>query len=399
MNVDTARPVRDTAARDTRLDFFRGLAMFIIFIAHVPDNPWNSWIPARFGWSSGAELFVFCSGLASAFAFGSVFTEHGYRAGLKRIVYRIWQIYWAHVGLFLVIVSITLAASQMSGIDYVEKLFLTWFFDDPRNALPAFLTLRFIPNLLDILPMYMVVLAAVPLVMALARIHPALVAFFSLALWLTVQITGLNLPARTGQNFGWYFNPLAWQAMFFTGFAFGMGWFPRPTLRQGWLFKVCAAFIVLSIPVTFWGILDAVPLLASLNTWLMPDHQPTSLHWLRYVHLLATAYVALTLLEPRRYLLNTALANPVLTVGRQSLATFLASLAMAWTAGILLDWAGRSVLNVALVNILGLLGVYVIACIVSVMKAKPPRTMPRAQASAEADKAERPGSARHIAAG
>jgi hypothetical protein len=366
MSADTAR-----RARDTRLDFFRGLTMFIIFIAHIPENPWNSWIPARFGWSSGAELFVFCSGLASSLAFGSIFVKHGYWAGLKRIIYRIWQIYWAHIGLFLAIVSITLAASEISDIDYVEKLFLNWFFEDPRKALPAFLTLRFIPNLLDILPMYIVVLAAVPLVMALARIHPALVALVSIGLWLMVQITGINLPARAGQDFGWYFNPMAWQMLFFTGFAFGMGWLPYPRLQQGLLFKACVAFIVLSIPLTFWWALEVVPLLETINTWLMPDHQPTSLHWLRYVHLLALAYVALTLIEPRRHVLDTAIARPILTVGRQSLATFLASMAMAWTAGIMLDWAGRSMLNVSLVNTFGLLGVYAIARIVTAMKAKP----------------------------
>jgi hypothetical protein len=377
MPPDTARP-----SRDKRLDFFRGLAMFIIFIAHVPDNPWNAWIPARLGWSSGAELFVFCSGIASALAFGSVFVKHGYWAGLKRIVYRIWQIYWAHIGLFMVIVYVTLVASSMSGTDYVEKLFLNWFFEDPRKALPAFLTLRFIPNLLDILPMYIVVLSGVPLVIALARIHPALVAVVSFSLWLMVQLTGVNLPAQAGQDFGWYFNPLAWQALFFTGFAFGMGWLPYPKLQQGLLFKACVAFIVLSIPVTFWWSIETIPLMGVINDWLMPDHQPTSLHWLRYVHLLATAYVALTLLEPRPHVLDTAIAKLILTVGKQSLATFLASLVMAWTAGILLDWAGRSMLNVSLVNIFGLLGVYAIARIVMAMKAKPNRSSSHAQAAA-----------------
>jgi hypothetical protein len=50
--------------RDPRLDFFRGLAMFIILIAHVPSNWWTLWIPARFGFSDATEIFVFCSGMA-----------------------------------------------------------------------------------------------------------------------------------------------------------------------------------------------------------------------------------------------------------------------------------------------------------------------------------------------
>ena len=71
----TSEPIR--RQRDLRLDFFRGLAMFIILIAHIPNNAWALWIPARFGPSDAAEMFVFCSGFASAIAFGSVFLERG----------------------------------------------------------------------------------------------------------------------------------------------------------------------------------------------------------------------------------------------------------------------------------------------------------------------------------
>ena len=59
--------------RDPRLDFFRGLGMFIIFIAHLPWNSWALYIPARFGFSDATEIFVFCSGMASAIAFGRIF--------------------------------------------------------------------------------------------------------------------------------------------------------------------------------------------------------------------------------------------------------------------------------------------------------------------------------------
>ena len=71
--------------REARLDFFRGLAMFIIFIAHLPLNPWNDWIPARFGPSDATEMFVFCSGFASAIAFGGTFRRHGFAIGTLRI--------------------------------------------------------------------------------------------------------------------------------------------------------------------------------------------------------------------------------------------------------------------------------------------------------------------------
>ena len=68
--TETARPGQE---RDVRLDFVRGLSMFIIFVAHVPANSWFLFIPARFGFSSAAELFVFFSGLASCYAFCRIF--------------------------------------------------------------------------------------------------------------------------------------------------------------------------------------------------------------------------------------------------------------------------------------------------------------------------------------
>jgi len=93
-------PANPARVRDLRLDFFRGIAMFIILFAHTPGNFLTSWIPARWGFSDATEIFVFCSGMASAIAFGATFDRVGMWLGSARVVFRIWQVYWAHVGLF-----------------------------------------------------------------------------------------------------------------------------------------------------------------------------------------------------------------------------------------------------------------------------------------------------------
>lgn len=72
--------------------------MFSILIAHITANPWTLWIPARFGFSDAPEMFVFCSGMASAIAFGSVFRRSGWLMGALQIAHRIWQLYWVHRG-------------------------------------------------------------------------------------------------------------------------------------------------------------------------------------------------------------------------------------------------------------------------------------------------------------
>lgn len=148
------------AARDPRLDFFRGLGMFIILIAHIPWNSWTDWISARFGFSDGADLFVFCSGLASSLAFAPIFETRGWLLGVARILHRMWQVYWAHIGGFLVVLAIVASADIYFGGDrYARQLMLGDFFARLQFYAPGLMTLRFVPNYFDILPMYIAILA------------------------------------------------------------------------------------------------------------------------------------------------------------------------------------------------------------------------------------------------
>lgn len=359
--------------RDVRLDLFRGLAMLIILIAHIPDNSWNAWIPARFGFSSGAEMFVFCSGFASAMAFGSVFQRHGLAIGAARIAYRIWQLYWAQIALFLVIAAITLSAIKFAPHGaYLEFLSLDWFLASPGDGLLALLTLRYIPNLFDMLPMYMAILASVPLAMMLARISPRLVMTASVGLWLIVQITGYNLSSRPNSDLVWYFNPLAWQLLFYTGFSFGMGWLPAPQLGERRLTTMSAAIVLLSIPLTFWAFVDNIPLLDHLRALLIADTRPTSLHIVRYAHFLALAYLAVSFVDRyRRELAEEPRLKPIIRIGQQTLAVFLSSIAIAWTLGIALDIFGRDAFNVALANLTGMTCLFLVAYVVAWFKRQP----------------------------
>lgn len=347
--------------RDVRLDFFRGLAMFIIFIAHMPGNTWFDFIPARFGFSSAGELFVFCSGLASSFAFGGVFVREGWPAGTRRILHRIWQVYWAHIGLALVMIAISVAAAMATGTDYPTRLGLEWLFAQAGEGLLGLLTLRFTPVFLDILPMYIVLLAMVPAVMIIARFSPSLALAALAGLWLAVQATGINLPGGQSPGMVWFFNPFAWQLVFFTGFAFGMGWLPRPAFRRGPLFWACAALLVASVPVNFWAFTDNAPMLAAIHDWLVPENGKTDLHLPLYLHFLASAYIVLTLIDPVKTRL--AAIRPVVLVGQQALAAFMASVALAWIGGIVLDAMGRGAITVALVNGAGFGGLVLAAAI------------------------------------
>jgi hypothetical protein len=368
--------------RDPRLDFFRGLAMFIIYIAHVPDDAWADYIPARFGFSSAAEMFVFCSGCASALAFGQVFVRRGWLMGSARIVLRVWQVYWAHIGLFLVLAGISIAATRLhlGNHDYVADLSLGLFASDGLSALLGLLTLTYDPDLLNILPMYIVLLASVPIVMALARLSRWLVFAGLLALWLTVQITHLNLPAGGAPGRMWFFDPFAWQLIFFIGFSFGMGFLPTPPFNHRRLLPLAAAIVVLSIPVTFWAFTDTFPLLARWRDVLVPNGivATTELHALRYIHFLALAYVALSLVERRPSVLLASVFRPIVLVGQQALATFMASLALAWVVGMVLDTVGRGTPAIILANLAGMAALVAVARCVAWFKSAPWASAPKA---------------------
>lgn len=354
--VPTAR-----SPRDVRLDFFRGLAMFIIFIAHVPENVWFLFIPARFGFSSAAELFVFCSGLASAYAFGRIFVKEGWFAGTRRILYRIWQVYWAHIGLALALIAISVAALPITGVDYAARLGLVPFFAMAGEGFLKLMTLRFMPAFLDILPMYLVLLALVPAMMLLSRLHRFAPLGAMAILWLGTQITGFNLPGGTEPGGTWFFNPFAWQAVFFTGFAFGMGWLRAPILKRGILFWSCVAILIASVPVNFWAFTDNIETLAAIHDWFIPPDGKTHLAAPLYLHFMASVYVVLVLVDPVRDRL--ARLKPIVLVGQQALATFMASIILAWISGMVLDALGRGIVTVSFVNLAGFAGLVLVAMI------------------------------------
>lgn len=366
-----ANPGRQRAPRDERLDLFRGLAMLIIFIAHVPSNSWNAWIPARFGFSSGAELFVFCSGFASALAFGRVFVRCGWLLGAARILYRVWQIYWAQIGLIFALAA--LAAGLDMGLDRSD--FARQFgplLAEPARALFGLATLSWQPDYLDILPMYLVILALVPAVMALRALHPALPFALVALLYILAREAGLNLPGSPWSGAGWFFNPFAWQAIFFIGFFFAMRWLDAPPLRDRRLVIPAAAFLVLSVPLSFWGVLDNWPDGQALHDLLLdPSTEKTNLHPLRIAHFLATAYLALSLIEPWRSRIGTGAGRLLTAIGRQSLACFLASLVFARLAATLADIAGHEAWVVTLGNLAGFAAILATAHVVAWFKGAP----------------------------
>ena len=382
----TAAPIRAAAptaaprVRDLRLDFFRGIAMFIILIAHTPGNFLTSWIPARWGFSDATEMFVFCSGMASAIAFGSTYQRAGWLLGTARVFFRIWQVYWAHIGLFIAIAALLAGIDRIGGYDntYIGSLNLWKFFSDPGQQLLGLVSLTYVPNYFDILPMYMIVLAMMPIVMGLQRVHTGLVFIFMIAVWLAAQkwLMGglhLTLPAEPWSARTWFFNPFGWQLIFFTGFAFMRGWIPKPPVHAA-LIALAVAVVILNIPLSNIGVraiardwffvTETGNPIIDARVALKPLIDKSDFGLFRYIHFLALAYLAWLIAGDKGDNLLArgtgvvarawgGLLKIILKVGQQSLAVFIVSMFTARVMGFVMDHTGREVGTTLLVNLGG----------------------------------------------
>lgn len=356
-------------ARDPRLDFFRGAALFIIFIAHARGTYLWEWIPARFGLSDAAHLFVFCSGYAAAIAFGGTFDRHGFGAGTARIGLRCAQLFTVHVSLFLLLAALAVAASTPE-LDYAALLGLDGFFAAPQRALLGLLTLSYVPPYLDILPLYMLVLAMVPAAMLLARLHPLAPPAASVALYAAAWAWDLNLVADAATGRAWFFDPLAWQLVFFTGFSLKRGWLEPPGASR-LLFAACAGFILVAFLITRPSIYGTVEPLSELRDWVLAHSDKTRLDLLAYAHFLATAYVAVQLLKGREHVLLGRLTKPVFTCGQQALSVFAAGIVLSQLAGLAFDLLGTGILAQVMVNAGGFLALVATSYTVAWFKAPP----------------------------
>jgi hypothetical protein len=338
--------------RDARLDFFRGIALLIILINHIPFNELSLYTPSRFGLSDAAELFVFISGCAAAIAYQRSFMR--FWVGTARVLHRCGQIYMAHLQIFIALALVCVIGNILFvEPDYIGRLNLYYFFNETQEALLALVTLRYVPNYFDILPMYLVILLLLPLLIALSRIHVVLAVAFSLGLYFAMWLWGLELPADPHSDRPWFFNPFGWQLIFFTGFAIYSGWVRLPSLNRT-LLTLCCLFVIITLPLSHEPTYRHVGWLAEIRAALAPLLDKTHLGLLRWLHFIALAYIAVYALKGRESLLSKLWVPTLISkLGQHSLPVFQVSLVLSYIGGMVLDQAGHTPWSLLIVNLGG----------------------------------------------
>ncbi len=158
--------------RELRLDLFRGLALWLIFIDHLPPSLLTWFTIRNYGFSDATEIFIFISGYTAAFVYGRAMLESGFVVATARILRRAWQIYVAHVFLFTIFLAeISYVANSFENPLYTEEMGIMDFLKQPDVTIFQALILRFTPVNMDVLPLYIVLMLSLPLILVLDAVE------------------------------------------------------------------------------------------------------------------------------------------------------------------------------------------------------------------------------------
>jgi hypothetical protein len=345
--------------RELRLDLFRGLALWLIYVDHVSPDLLTWFTIRNYGFSDAAEIFIFISGFTAALVYGRATFETGMVTGTARIVRRVWQIYTAHLLLFLVLMAEIAFVTAYSGKQfYVHEMVVEDFFREPGAVMFQALLLRFRPLNMDVLPLYVVLMCTLPFVLLLAKWKRDLPLILSVVLYIITNRFDLHF--ATYPDGFWSFNPFAWQLLFVFGAWCALGGARRlqPILASPIVFwlavgYLCAAF-ALTMTWYFPHLESFVP--AWLSRWIYPINK-TDFDILRFAHFLALAVVGLHFVPPGWAGLRSVWAQPLILCGQYSLQIF--------ALGVALSFAGYAFLmeidaGVALHFIVGAAGILIL---------------------------------------
>lgn len=343
--------------RELRLDLFRGLALWLIFIDHLPQNI-LTWLTIRnYGFSDATEIFIFISGYTAAFVYGRAMLDRGFVVASARILKRVWQIYVAHVFLFTIFLAeISYVATRFQNPLYTEEMGILDFLKQPDVTIVQALLLRFRPVNMDVLPLYIVLMAFLPLILWLMKRRPDVTLGLSVLLYALTWEFDLHLTAYP--NGVWMFNPFAWQLLFVFGAWCALGGAQRMSriLSSPITLTIAAVYLLAALSITltwyFPRFYSWTP--KALEQWMYPINK-TDLDVLRFAHFLALAAITVHFLPKDWSGLKSRWLRPLILCGQHSLEIFCLGVFLAFAGHFVLAEVSNSALMHFVTSICGIL--------------------------------------------
>ncbi|MGF6308309.1 hypothetical protein ABIB82_003586 [Bradyrhizobium sp. i1.8.4] len=366
-----------STGRDPRIDACRGIALWWIFLDHIPNNV-GSWLTLRnYGFCDAAEIFMFISGVTCALAYGRACQREGWTGMIGRSLRRGWDIYAAFLLLTLACAILVYLAGSDRLADESNTRIL---FELPGATLAHAAVLQYRPVNTDVLPVFVIchVLFA-PLLWLLLRAPNATLGL-SLLLYTLVHIFRWRVPAWP--DGAWFFNPLAWQLLIVLG-----AWCVIEGQKiPKWVTSRSA--LVLSVLYLAFSLVlalgqDIKPLVPQTLTDLLLPLDKSNLSPLRLLHFLALAIVASQLVPQDWRGLSTPILLSARRCGENSLPIFCLGVLLALVSRFdLFDMSNRLSVQIAL-SLAGILMMIAAATLLNALSAKRERQPPANAADRE----------------
>jgi hypothetical protein len=368
--------------RDPRIDACRGIALWWIFLDHIPNNI-GSWLTLRnYGFSDAAELFMFISGVTCALAYDRARRCEGWSGVIRRSLRRGWDIYAA----FLLLTLACAIMVYLAGRDHLaDESNTRVLLEHSGAALAHAAVLQYRPVNTDILPIFVVyhVLFA-PLLWLLLRV-PNVTLGASLLLYALVHVFGWTV--STWPNNVWFFNPLAWQLLI----VLGAWWVIEGKRLRPWVTSRTALVLaVLYLAFSFiialsWSIKSLEPPVPQTLTNLLFPVDKSNLSPLRVLHFLALAILAVRFVPHTWRGLMTPVMRGAMRCGENSLPIYCLGVLLALASHVaLLDISDGLPMQIAL-SLGGILMMIVAAMLLNSIRIKPRRRPTHDDALAHGD--------------
>ena len=349
--------------RDLRLDACRGLALWFVFIDHIPDNALG-WLTLRnYGFSDTTEVFVFVSGYTCMLAYGRALREHGWGETVTRALRRGWEIYAAF--LLLLIAYLALIWVAGGGSAFLNQTNTAVFFQNPGAAIVHAVVLQYTPVDTDILPTFVLLHLAFPGLLWLLTRSASVALAASFLLYLLVQAFSWHLPAWPRGEM--YFNPLAWQLLF----AFG-AWYAyqgaarlRTIVQSRAALVLAGLYLAFSLAVTLsWQFKPLEALMPDALSRLIYPIDKSHLAPLRVLHFLSLAIVVSRLAPPDRHGLMKPGIIAMIRCGENSLAIYCLGVLLSFISHVILvRFSGIFAMQIAT----GIAGIALIIAVATLM--------------------------------
>ena len=332
----------ELAARegDLRLYLLLGIATWFLFLDHIPHNVVGLLTMRNFGFSGAVDLFVFVGGYTAAMLYGRMMLERGFVVTATRIFRRLWQLYAAYIVLFVIYINlIGYVAGQSAATALIGEFNVTGIVDHTIRTLIHGLLLRAKPLNLDVLQLFIVLMAGFPFVLFGMVRRPNLTVAASIGLYLAARQFDWNLSSFPDGR--WYLNPFCWQLLFVLGAWLAVSSAKQihtlRTLQELPLLRAAAwLYLLFALVVTVAGKFPQPGVVPDLLREVFVLNDRENLAPQRVLHILALAFL-FTYMVPRDWSgFQWQTLQPVIKCGHEWLAVF--------CAGVFLSFAGHLVL-------------------------------------------------------